>query len=884
MRNDNNLLTTINIIYKRINIRRLLLVFKRIISSANGYNGYKMGIKLFVGGEVMNKRIISLRELVRLNNYMLGRGAPNRKDNIGYNKPDYSICNNYKETISFRQASDISKRLNKYCATQLKEEVNIEELKASEEFYSFLADEVEKKVSSKDSKLNKTIIAIMQDDYLYLRFLYDIDLINLIKKYKGRWDGEKWILDSRYSLEIENKCKAYGYEYKVVSMNSNNKKNDEKVKSRDDGVIKGTCAGNIVYLTFKYDVYIISEIKKLKGKWDGEKWNMDKRYINNLKESITLNGYKLDLNETIDEVAVDEVIKNKKKSDKVKKRMKIKATEENGLIELTFSYSPIVVNAIKALPSKDRRWNPDDKKWILSKKGAEDFYNSLDKNKYNGDDIIKVLNGEDPVTELLEENEIEDNIISIGRKKEIVPYNIINMDNLPMKPFEHQKKVAEFANKKGSFILADAMGLGKTVSSILVAEGILGKRLIICPSILKYMWENEILSINPNAKIYIVEGQKNFPKDINDISYTIINYEILSYHQESIINESYDIMLADEAHYLKAIDNYGNPDSKRAEVALNLSKIIPYNIPITGTPIPNKTKDIFNLLKMIDHPLSKNFYKFAHKYCDAEDFGYGLNIEGSSNKEDLHKNLKGWMIRRLKCDMPKKVRKFIPVDVNLNEYNLKVWEYLNKVNKIDKENIKEEKENYEVVSFTKVDKLKFLNAMKMIIEIEKVKNAIEYVDNIIQQGESIVIFCNYRKSVDELKKYYGNNAVVVDGRVDEKTKNINVDRFQNGEVKVFIGNIKAAGNGITLTKSNNIVFVGFPWTSCEIEQAEDRIHRIGQEKICNIHYIYGRKAEIDNELIKMISKKMDNISTIIDNEPIIFYNYLIDYFDKKAKE
>lgn len=464
-------------------------------------------------------------------------------------------------------------------------------------------------------------------------------------------------------------------------------------------------------------------------------------------------------------------------------------------------------------------------------------------------------------------------------KKQTNGIPLISLDKIKRIPYRHQVEGAEFILEKKKCILGDAMGLGKTFTTLLAAESIEGRKLIICPSILKLNWEREIKETRDGLKVYIISGRKQFPDYIENNSYTIINYDIVNSHLKNIIKVNYDVLILDEAHYIKAVDNYGKPSSNRARSVLYLSKFIEYRICVTGTPVPNRIKDLFNILNVIENPLGKNFYKFTAKYCNARITEFGRDINGSSNLDELHEKLEDCMIRRLSADIPEKVRKFIPVDVSLKEYKAKTKEYIKRL-KDDNKNLKHMKEtpaNYKAL--TRNEKLVYLNALKMILEEEKAPKTIEYADYILESEKNVVIFANYRKTIDILRAHYGDKCVVIDGRTNAEEKEIALAKFQNGNADVFIAGIKAAGIGINLTCASNVIFCGYPWSSSDLEQAEDRIHRIGQHKVCTIHYIYAPKADIDRVLTETVDRKMGDISRTVDGVEMNFTDELIDLFE-----
>ena len=404
------------------------------------------------------------------------------------------------------------------------------------------------------------------------------------------------------------------------------------------------------------------------------------------------------------------------------------------------------------------------------------------------------------------------------------------------------------------------MGGGKTLSSILAANTIQGKKLIIVPASLKLNWEKEIKFVSTEP-IEVING-KGW---LECSGWTIVNYDIISKHIDAILAGNFQVVIFDECHYIKAITNSGKAGSKRADIALQIAENTEFCFMLTGTPITNKTKDVFNTLKAINHPLSKNFVAFGKYYCAGAHNGYGWDFNGSSNQSELNEKLQPFMLRRLKVDLldlPEKIRSFIPVSVNLKAYNKKLKEYMT------------ERKNKSLSN--KGEHLVYLNAMRHLLAKEKVTATIEQINNLVDQDQSVVIFTCYNFVVDEILKAFPNDSVKLTGDCSQKQRQEAVDQFQVGTKKIFVSNIIAGGVGITLTKSQNVIVNDFDWVPANHAQSEDRIHRIGQDGKCNIMYMYASGAESDEIMANLLEKKLNNISQIIDGNEQSFLNELLD--------
>jgi SWI/SNF-related matrix-associated actin-dependent regulator 1 of chromatin subfamily A len=436
------------------------------------------------------------------------------------------------------------------------------------------------------------------------------------------------------------------------------------------------------------------------------------------------------------------------------------------------------------------------------------------------------------------------------------------LNSITRKPFKHQEEARDFLLDRKRAILSDEMGGGKTHSAILACNEIRGKKLVVCPASLKYNWEKEIRMTTDEEIIIINDG--NIWNNISSDGWTIINYDLLQQHEKNIIQENYTVSVFDEVHYCRSIDRKGNPKSTRAKMMLSISQDIEYNFMLSGTPVVNSNKDLFNLLKVVRHPLGNDFFHFAQLYCGAKIGNFGWEFDGSSRQEELFVRLKYKMLRRLKVDLldlPKKIRTFIPLSVDLKEYNNKIDEYMKE----------------KTLLRTEGRHLVHLNAMRKTIALEKTKHTIELADSLLEEGKPIVIFTNYEDVLNSIMDKYGSSAMKISGGVSSKKRNEAVEKFQNGEINVLVCNLIAGGVGLTLIRSHNLIVNDFSWIPAEHLQAEDRVHRIGQDKECNIYYMYA-KDTIDEKMSSILEHKLSNISKTVNGVQESFVGELMKMF------
>ena len=426
-------------------------------------------------------------------------------------------------------------------------------------------------------------------------------------------------------------------------------------------------------------------------------------------------------------------------------------------------------------------------------------------------------------------------------------------------PLTHQKEAIQKLVENKKFILADDMGLGKTTSTIIAAlEAGSKKVLIICPATLKINWKREIENYS-NKSVYIAEG-KNFSTDSD---FVIINYDIIkNFHDpkkkdnSQVLLANFDLVIIDEAHYIK------NAQAQRTKLINDIVKDIDRLWLLTGTPMTSRPIDYFNLLSLVDSPVAKNWMAYVIRYCEGYQFKVGprkvWNVMGASNLEELRDRTVGLTLRRLKenvLDLPDKIITPVYLRLKSNQYEAVMGEYYDWYDK----NPDESKSL--TVQFSKLTKV------RQIIADEKIAQTIEIAENIIEQDKKVIIFCNFTDSLNKITEHFGKTAVKLDGSMSKVERQFSVDQFQeNPKVKVFVGNIKAAGVGITLTAAEAVVMNDLSFLPSDHAQAEDRAYRYGQKNNVLVYYPIFENT-IEGIIYDILNNKKLVISTVMgDNQ------------------
>ena len=453
-----------------------------------------------------------------------------------------------------------------------------------------------------------------------------------------------------------------------------------------------------------------------------------------------------------------------------------------------------------------------------------------------------------PKSAIIKDNEVKNIVVDYTKYEHRVP-------------MEHQKDAIQklVGNKK--FILADDMGLGKTTSTIISAlETGAKKILIVCPASLKINWQREIENYSDRA-IYIAEGKKFS----NEHDFVIINYDILkNFHdpkkqdESTILNTKFDLVIMDEAHMIS------NPQAQRTKIVNDICDKVDRVWLLTGTPMTSRPMNYYNLLSLVESPVASNWMAYARRYCNGFQFSVGRrkvwNVTGASNLDELRERTQSHILRRLKeevLDLPDKIITPVYLRLKSKDYEELMGEYYNWYDN-----------NSEESSSLTIQFGKLMKVRKVIAE-EKVKNTIELAENIIEQGKKVIIFTNFTDTLRTIYEHFGKQAVYLDGSCSKPHRQKSVDDFQeNDKIKVFVGNLKAAGVGITLTSAEAVIMNDLSFVPAEHAQAEDRSHRIGQKKSTSVYYPLFENT-IEGAIYDILSRKKKIISKVMGDDMLL---------------
>ena len=477
-----------------------------------------------------------------------------------------------------------------------------------------------------------------------------------------------------------------------------------------------------------------------------------------------------------------------------------------------------------------------------------------------------------------------------------------------------QKEGIKFLLANRKCILADSMGCGKTIQSIIAAMASNSKKiLIITTASLKTNWKRELTIYNDEKDIQILQGSKD---EICDKKYVIANYDILInyyevptetvYETEYVYNENgkrevirkpvmvkskdgqliekqkkstrkdvieeclknsplflnkFDCVIIDEAQKLS------NNSSNRYKVIDDfLKRAKPnYVFLLTGTPLTNKPINLYYILKLIDAPITRDYRYFIKRYCDAKTFRLKTGkevttINGASNLEELREKIKHLYIRRLLTEMTDMVDKnIITKTYDLTESQRveyeRLWqEYLDAQTEQGNEDSEQYRQLVEGI------------LVRQYLAKQMVDNTIKLVDDMLEEGGKVIIVCTFAEEIAMFKNYYKKKCVVYDGKMTAKAKDKAEQAFNNDKnVRVFIGQILAAGVGLNLVVANKMVFNSYSWVAADNAQIEDRIYRLTQKNDVTCVYQLFNDSMSKHMYDTVIGKK-NMMDTIIKSE------------------
>lgn len=422
-----------------------------------------------------------------------------------------------------------------------------------------------------------------------------------------------------------------------------------------------------------------------------------------------------------------------------------------------------------------------------------------------------------------------------------------------MQLFPYQVVGANFLASVKRGLLADEMGLGKSAQAIAACDELQAESvLVVCPASLRENWKREF-------KRFSARGIKPIV-----VSYNSAN----ALCTEPPPGDYWDALILDEAHYLK------NPKAKRTKFVFGekcdgaggLVSRAKHVFCLTGTPTPNNPSELWPMLRAVmpeaimrptkmTKPKPMAYWPFVEKFCVTQDTGFGIKIVRGKNLAELKERISPFILRRKKDEVLK--------DLPPIRFDTLALE-----GKLPKEAIEEAQKLHDMLDFS-TDVIADLKSiaphvakLRRLTGMAKVSAALEWIDDFLNGSDAkLVCFAHHRSVGDAIHVAFPGSAIV-DGSMDTDARQAHVDRFQHDpQVRLFIGQIQAAGTGLTLTAASDVLFVESSWTPSDNQQAAMRVHRIGQRNACLIRFAM-LAGSIDEDIQRAVLRKTADVARL----------------------
>nr|WP_234426965.1 DEAD/DEAH box helicase [Streptomyces niger] len=406
--------------------------------------------------------------------------------------------------------------------------------------------------------------------------------------------------------------------------------------------------------------------------------------------------------------------------------------------------------------------------------------------------------------------------------------------------------------------LADDMGLGKTVTTIALHlhRDHPDPTLVVCPASLLGNWQREIERFAPGVPVRRFHGTGRSLADLDKGGFVLTTYGTMRSSAKRLAECSWGLIVADEAQHVK------NPQSSTAKALRTIQA--PARVALTGTPVENNLSELWALLDWTTPGLLGSLKSFRALHArDIE----GGEVPGAA--ERLARLISPFILRRKKSDpgiapeLPPKTETDHPVPLGREQvalYEAAVRETLARIEAADG-------------MARRGLVMKLLTVLKQICNhpAQYLKEAApgltarsgklelldELLDTILAEDGSVLIFTQYVEMARLLEEHLGARGVptqLLHGGTPVAQREAMVDRFQAGDVPVFLLSLKAAGTGLNLTRAGHVIHYDRWWNPAVEEQATDRAYRIGQTQPVQVHRLVT-EGTVEDRIAELLTAK-----------------------------
>ncbi|CAE7040157.1 Zranb3 [Symbiodinium sp. CCMP2456] len=430
----------------------------------------------------------------------------------------------------------------------------------------------------------------------------------------------------------------------------------------------------------------------------------------------------------------------------------------------------------------------------------------------------------------------------------------------------YQRESVEFGLQRGGrVLLGDEMGLGKTLQALLLAAQYEAEwpLLVVAPSSLRFVWREQAAQWLPHlvgadgGQVQVIRTGKD---KVNKCARVVVTTYDLLRRSESLRRR------ADGRDYLAVIvdesQNIKEGGSQRTKVVVGICKAARRVLLLSGTPAVNRAAELYTQLEALLPAEMPSFAQFAERFCykQTQNFGGRRQVKwiGVQRPAELHCLLNTVMKRRLKNQvlqqLPEKRRMRVPLDPE----------------KMSQEKLRDVERRTRQMGSVDFSSGKALGDTAQLFRDTaeaKLAAVLDYVEHLLSLETKFLIFGHHRLVLDALEEKLQRakfGYIRIDGHTGAAERPKLVSRFQEDEsVRVAVLSITAAGTGLTLTAAQTVVFAELYWVPGQMQQAEDRAHRIGQRDCVSVHYLIA-KDTLDEVLYRTLEKKTVSTTRILN--------------------
>ena len=454
----------------------------------------------------------------------------------------------------------------------------------------------------------------------------------------------------------------------------------------------------------------------------------------------------------------------------------------------------------------------------------------------------------------------------------------------PEKRDYQEKALRKIEHFKGRALLAYEMRMGKTFVALkwLKRHPKIRPAVVVCPEIGKLHWEEKAKRYFGIRGVVLNGISPPKRKFMYSNELYILNWEILQYWVTFLQEAKIKVPILDEVHYIKEQDTECYKATKEL-VRPEFGKSLSYILGLGGTPLKSRPMELFNILNLIRPDKYPSRLDYGFRYCQPE-FKFGKWVyKGANHLDELHRNMNAWcLVRALRADamgdLPKD-RRVVPIDIDFlkrveyeeAEHNFIKWLSKRSVTRANKAK--------------KAERLVQMGYLKRLSVTLKMKNVLRWIDRwLAKKKGKIAIGAIHKPTIKQLRDKYKGQCVVVDGTVRGKKRHLAVKTFQTDEnCRVFIGNTKAAGTVIELSKARASIVVEMDWTPGDLTQWEDRIFDEKSDEPIRVYYLVAKNT-IEHYLCEILQSKQDIVSETLDGSKKKNRLSIFDELQKKLLE